>query len=90
MKIQATEAATMVQNHTAGHYQAGLAIWSGRPDPGGARAALYAKAADIYTDARPELVLYHFKWLWGVSRKVSGFVPNPDGLIRPAGMKVAP
>ena len=36
MKIQATEAATMVQNNTAGHYlQAGLAIWSGRPDPDG-------------------------------------------------------
>ena len=59
------------------------------PDSG-ERAALYAKAADIYTDERPELVLYHFKWLWGVSRKVSGFVPNPDGLIRPAGMKVVP
>jgi len=126
MKIQATEAATMVQNNTAGHYQAALAIWSGRPDPDGnisiwiacdgflnwgkycdpeldkllaaarmttdasERAQLYAKAADIYTDARPELVLYHFKWLWGVSRKVSGFVPNPDGLIRLAGMKIAP
>ena len=126
MKIQATEAATMVQNNTAGHYQAGLAIWSGRPDPDGnisiwiacdgflnwgkycdpeldkalnlaratndpaERAELYAKAVGIYTAARPEIVLYHFKWLWGVSRKVSGFVPNPDGLVRPAGMKIAP
>jgi peptide/nickel transport system substrate-binding protein len=126
MKIQATEAATMVANNNTGHYQAALAIWSGRPDPDGniaiwiacdgflnwgkycdpeldrllsaarttsdaaERAQLYAKVADIYLAARPELVLYHFKWLWGVSRKVTGFVPNPDGLIRLAGMKIAP
>jgi peptide/nickel transport system substrate-binding protein len=124
MKIQATEAATMVQNNTAGNYQAALAIWSGRPDPDGniaiwiacdgflnwgkycdpeldrnltaartttdpaERAKLYANAADIYLAARPELVLYHFKWLWGISRKVSGFVPSPDGLIRLGGMKI--
>ncbi|MBV8776896.1 MAG: ABC transporter substrate-binding protein [Alphaproteobacteria bacterium] len=124
MKIQATEAATMVQNNSAGNYQAALAIWSGRPDPDGNiaiwiacdgflnwgkycdpqldknlddarrtteaadRAKLYANAADIYLAARPELVLYHFKWLWGISRKVGGFVPNPDGLIRLAGMKI--
>ncbi len=124
MKIQATEAATMVQKNTAGNYQAALAIWSGRPDPDGniaiwiacdgflnwgkycspeldknlagartttdpaERAKLYANAADIYLADRPELVLYHFKWLWGVSRKVTGFIPNPDGLIRLAGMKM--
>jgi peptide/nickel transport system substrate-binding protein len=124
MKIQATEAATMVQNNTAGNYQAALAIWSGRPDPDGniaiwiacdgflnwgkycdpeldrnltaartttdpaERAKLYANAADIYLTARPELVLYHFKWLWGISRKVSGFVPSPDGLIRLGGVRV--
>jgi peptide/nickel transport system substrate-binding protein len=126
MKIQATEAATALQNTSAGHYQMAFAIWSGRPDPDGnisiwiacdgflnwgkycdpeldrtleparatpdpsERASFYAKAADIYTAARPELVLYHFKWLWGLSRKVIGFTPNPDGLIRLAGMRVAP
>jgi peptide/nickel transport system substrate-binding protein len=125
VKIQATEAATMIQKNTAGDYQAALAIWSGRPDPDGniaiwiacdgflnwgkycdaeldrnldaartttdpvERKKLYANAADIYLAARPELVLYHFKWLWGVNRKVTGFVPNPDGLIRLNGMKVA-
>jgi peptide/nickel transport system substrate-binding protein len=124
MKIQTTEAATMVQKNAAGDYQAALAIWSGRPDPDGniaiwiacdgflnwgkycdpeldknlgaarattdtaERAKLYANAAAIYLAARPELVLYHFKWLWGVSRKVSGFVPNPDGLTRLAGMRI--
>lgn len=124
MKIQATEAATMVANNRAGNYQAALAIWSGRPDPDGnisiwiacdgflnwgkycnpeldkllsaaratnepsERAKLYAKAAEIYLADRPELVLYHFKWLWGVSRKVTGFAPHPDGIIRLAGMKL--
>lgn len=126
MKIQATEAATMVQKNAAGDYQAAFVIWSGRPDPDGniaiwiacdgflnwgkycnaeldknltaarsttdpaARARFYANAAAIYLDERPELVMYHFKWLWGVSRKVTGFVANPDGLIRLTGMKVGP
>ena len=124
VKIQATEAATMAQKNSAGNYQAGLAVWSGRPDPDGniaiwiacdgflnwgkycnanidkalaaarattdptARAKLYAQAADIYLADRPALVLYHFRWMWGLSRKVTGFAPNPDGLIRLAGMKV--
>jgi peptide/nickel transport system substrate-binding protein len=126
IKLQATEAATMVQKNTAGDYQAALAIWSGRPDPDGniaiwiacdgflnwgkycnpdldkalaaaravtdpaERAKFYAAAADIYLADRPTMVLYHLKWLWGVSRKVTGFIPNPDGLIRLAGMKVGP
>ena len=124
VKLQAIEATTMVSNNNAGHYQAGLAIWSGRPDPDGnvsiwlacdgflnwgkycdreldktlaearsttdsdARAKLYAKASDIYLTARPALFLYHYKWLWGISRKVSGFVPYPDGIARLAGVKV--
>jgi len=25
-------------------------------------------------------------WLWGLSTRVGGFVPNRDGLIRPQGM----
>jgi peptide/nickel transport system substrate-binding protein len=124
VKIQATEATTMVANNNAGHYQAGLAIWSGRPDPDGnlsiwlacdgflnwgkycspdldktlaearattdpdTRAKLYAKASDIYLDERPALFLYHYKWLWGVSKKISGFVPYPDGIARLGGVKV--
>ena len=125
IKLQSTEATTMVANNNAGRYQAGLAIWSGRPDPDGnisiwlacdgflnwgkycdpefdktlaearsvtdpdARAKLYAKASDIYLDARPALFLYHYKWLWGVSKKVGGFVPYPDGIVRLAGTKIA-
>ncbi|HEX3535149.1 MAG TPA: ABC transporter substrate-binding protein [Stellaceae bacterium] len=125
MRIQATEAMTMVQNTSSGNYQAALAIWSGRPDPDGnisywiacdgflnwgkyckaeldkalaagrgtvdpgARAKFYREAADIYLADRPVMFLYHYKWLWGVSRKVQGFTPNPDGIIRPQGIKMA-
>ena len=126
VKLQAVEAATMVQKNSTGDYQAAFVIWSGRPDPDGniaiwiacdgflnwgrycnaeldrdlaaarattdpaERAKLYADAADIYLADRPTLVLYHFKWLWGISRKLAGFVPHPDGLIRLAGLKIAP
>jgi peptide/nickel transport system substrate-binding protein len=125
MRIQATEAMTLVQNTSSGNYQAALAIWSGRPDPDGnisywiacdgflnwgkycntdldkalaggrgtvdpeARAKFYRAAADIYLKDRPVMFLYHYKWLWGVSRKVQGFTPNPDGIIRPQGITLA-
>lgn len=124
MRIQATEAMTLVQNTSTGNYQAALAIWSGRPDPDGnisywiacdgflnwgkycnadldkalaagrgtidpdARAKFYRAAADICLKDRPVIFLYHYKWLWGLSRKVEGFAPNPDGIIRPQGMKM--
>jgi peptide/nickel transport system substrate-binding protein len=54
------------------------------------RQALYRQLVDIYVADRPQLVLYHAKWLWALSDKVSGFVPTPDGLIRPQGMTIAP
>jgi peptide/nickel transport system substrate-binding protein len=54
------------------------------------RQALYRQLVDIYVADRPHLVLYHAKWLWALSDKVSGFVPTPDGLIRPQGMTIAP
>jgi peptide/nickel transport system substrate-binding protein len=54
------------------------------------RQALYRQVVDIYTTDRPHLVLYHAKWLWAMSDKVSGFTPTPDGLIRPQGMALAP
>jgi peptide/nickel transport system substrate-binding protein len=54
------------------------------------RQALYRQLVDIYVADRPHIVLYHAKWLWALSDKVSGFVPTPDGLIRPQGMVVAP
>ncbi len=54
------------------------------------RQALYRQLSDIYLDDRPHIVLYHVKWLWGLSDKVSGFTPTPDGMIRPQGIKLAP
>ena len=54
------------------------------------RQALYRQVVDIYTADRPHLILYHARWLWAVSNKVSGFTPTQDGLIRPQGMMLAP
>lgn len=54
------------------------------------RQALYRQLADVYLTDRPHIVLYHAKWLWALSDKLSGFTPTPDGLIRPQGMAIAP
>ena len=54
------------------------------------RQALYRQIVDVYLADRPQIVLYHAKWLWALSDKVSGFTPTPDGLIRPQGMVIAP
>lgn len=54
------------------------------------RQALYRQLVDVHLADRPHLVLYHAKWLWALSDKVSGFTPTPDGLIRPQGMTLAP
>jgi peptide/nickel transport system substrate-binding protein len=55
-----------------------------------ARQALYRDLTEVYLTDRPHLVLYHLKWLWGLTDKVSGFVPTPDGLIRLRGVAIAP
>jgi len=55
-----------------------------------ARQALYRQVVDTYLHDRPHIVLWHVKWLWALSDKVTGFVPTPDGLIRPQGMRIAP
>jgi len=54
------------------------------------RQALYRQLSNIYLDDRPHIVLYHVKWLWAVSDKLSGFTPTPDGMIRPQGIRLAP
>jgi peptide/nickel transport system substrate-binding protein len=53
------------------------------------RAQLYAQAAAIYLPARPYLFLYHLKWFWGASAKLSGIVPHPDGILRLQGLRLA-
>jgi peptide/nickel transport system substrate-binding protein len=56
----------------------------------GERQELYAAAAARYLAARSNIFLYHMKWLWGVSAKLDGFAPAPDGLIRLQGMSLRP
>lgn len=51
------------------------------------RKKLYAEAAAIYVGQdRPRIYTYHPVWNYGVSGKVKGFVPYPDGLIRLSGV----
>ncbi len=52
------------------------------------RVAAYHQAADIWMADLPYLPLYHFTWLWGLSGKVAGFIPRPDGLVRPIGLSL--
>ncbi len=54
------------------------------------RLAHYKEAADIYLADRPQLFLYNIKWIWGTTARLAGFVPSPDGLIRPQGMTLKP
>ena len=54
-----------------------------------ARKALYAKVAAQVEKDVPFIYLYSPQLLIGLSTKVSGFVPVPDGLIRIPGMKLA-
>jgi peptide/nickel transport system substrate-binding protein len=53
------------------------------------RQALYRRASEIHLSDRPMLVLYHYTWIWGHSERLSGFVPHPDGLIRPQGLRLS-
>jgi peptide/nickel transport system substrate-binding protein len=50
------------------------------------RMAHFAKIAAITLDERPLIYLWHQKWLYAMSSKLSGFTAYPDGLIRPQGM----
>jgi peptide/nickel transport system substrate-binding protein len=50
------------------------------------RAAAYHEAASIYLDDRPLIFLFHMTWLYAHSDRLKGFVPVPDGLIRPQGL----
>ena len=55
-----------------------------------ARAAAYHTVNQLWRDDLPYLPLYHFTWFWGLSEKVTGFVPRPDGLVRPIGLGLQP
>ena len=38
----------------------------------------------------PQIILFNATWLWGLSERVEGFIPNRDGLIRPQGLRLKP
>lgn len=53
-----------------------------------ARRPLYAEVVARYLADRPHLLLYHHRWFWGLRAGVTGFAPNPDGLIRFSGIRL--
>ena len=58
-------------------------------DPAGRKAA-YHQVNELWMQDLPYMVLYHFTWFWGLSDKVTGFTPRPDGLVRPIGLGLKP
>ena len=54
------------------------------------RLPYYKQATDIFFAEQPDVVIYHYSMLWGVSAKVQGFQGRPDGLWRAEGMAIAP
>jgi peptide/nickel transport system substrate-binding protein len=50
------------------------------------RVPLYRQVVALYQTDLPESILYNYTWIWGLSSRLAGFVPNQDGLIRPQGL----
>ncbi|OZI29175.1 ABC transporter substrate-binding protein [Bordetella genomosp. 1] len=55
----------------------------------GKRRALYSQVLQKMQAERPQIYLYYLPWVFGVQKKVEGFVAYPDGLIRLKDVKVA-
>ena len=53
------------------------------------RKQKYDAAAAILQDELPMTFIGHQSWIWALNKKVTGFVPYPDGMIRLAGVKKA-
>ncbi len=68
---------------------AALDAGAAAPDAAG-RAAAYRHAGDLWMADLAYLPLYHLTWFWGLSSKVAGFTPRPDGLVRPIGLSLRP
>ncbi len=51
------------------------------------RKKAYDRIAEILSDEKPILYLWHPKWFYGFTSKLDGFVPYPDGLIRLRGVR---
>jgi peptide/nickel transport system substrate-binding protein len=52
------------------------------------RLAHYGKVAEQVLANRPIIYLWHPKLLYASSKKLVGFAPYPDGLIRPQGLRI--
>ncbi len=53
------------------------------------RLAAYRRVSEIMADDKANIVLFHFKWLWGLGPTVHGVRGMPDGIIRPAGISLS-
>ncbi len=53
------------------------------------RRAMYDQVLTAMQDQRPIVYLFYLPWTFGVQKKLEGFVPYPDGLIRLKGVTVA-
>ncbi len=53
------------------------------------RRELYHQANVLLNEDAPVLYLYNEAWLYGLSDRVQGFVPSPDGMIRLQGVSLA-
>ena len=53
------------------------------------RRAMYDQVLAVLEEQRPIIYLFYLPWTFGVQKKVEGFVPYPDGLIRLKGVSVA-
>ncbi|MCW5255974.1 ABC transporter substrate-binding protein [Verminephrobacter aporrectodeae subsp. tuberculatae] len=59
------------------------ALNSARAEPDEAkRRALYDKVLATLQAERPIIYLFYQPWIFGVQKKLTGFVPHPDGMIR--------
>ncbi|MDQ6628076.1 MAG: ABC transporter substrate-binding protein [Pseudomonadota bacterium] len=54
------------------------------------RKKIYEQIAARVLKERPIIYLYHRNWLWAYSAKLGGVRNVPDGLLRVAGLKLAP
>jgi peptide/nickel transport system substrate-binding protein len=52
------------------------------------RLAHYRIAAEHVLQDLPIIYLYHPKWLYAHTARLSGFTPYPDGVIRPQGLRL--
>lgn len=122
VRLAPAEFAAMLDQATAGNFEAAQFGWSGRVDPDGniynqwtcngslneghycneevdkllnearlttdveKRRALYAKADAIVADELPIIYLYYQPWIYAHTRKLAGFTPYPDGMIRLKGV----